>query len=261
MTASMLQAAGDRAHSRSRAYRRRLADARRIISDAPAGAVASVSWGKDSVAMLSVVVEERPEMPVVHYRHPPCERPDQLDAVRDACLDRWGLAGRYIEVPFLGWTEAWRRVGRCWLEPRDDEERAADRAVKAENRRRMRAALAQIEATACLVGVRGGESRRRLLAMASRGREWTSSDYGLATIAPVGWWTAQDVWARHAECDLPSAALYHAPGVDRDRARSELVFQGAPAVWAHGEAAVWRRAVPDAWRLLADEFPEVEQWT
>jgi len=113
-----LRDAADAAHANSRGYRQRLAAARALVRSAPDGAVVGVSWGKDSVALLSIVMEERPTMPVLHYRWPDCLRPASLDAVRDELIARWALCPtlpaheRPEDASLLGLTLCPRRAER-----------------------------------------------------------------------------------------------------------------------------------------------------
>lgn len=295
-----LEAAADRAHARSAGYQRRRDAALRMIEQAPEGSICSVSWGKDSVALLSLVEQARPEMPVFHYRWPADQRPASLDAVRDACIERYGLAPQlppwerpgasakvglsasaepasdprpshpechqqpssppYLEVPIAGQSEAWYRLGRAWLEPRDAQESHTQDRVRRENGDRLHAAYALLDAKASLIGLRAAESHGRMMHLASRGLQWWQGGWGLDTLAPLGWWSGQDVWARHAECDLPSAAHYHAPGHDRDRVRSEVTFAEAAATWRYGQGQFWAEVDPALWRRLVGAWPEVSRW-
>ena len=83
--------AGDLAHARSRAYQRRVDETRRILSELPEFCAAAVSWGKDSIVLVDLLQQERPDITIIHLRGCGPERPPGLDETRDAAIKRWAL--------------------------------------------------------------------------------------------------------------------------------------------------------------------------
>jgi len=110
-----------------------------------------------------------------------------------------------------------------------------------------------------LRGLRADESRPRLLMLRRWGpirrhREgWTMAD-------PLAWWTARDIWAYHAACNLP----YHRHYDDCDQANPrERRRIGEPfgAIGAtHGRLWALKQWYPDIYRRFLAEFPEVAEY-
>jgi len=179
---------------------------------------AGVSWGKDSVAMLDLVCRAGLDIPAVWVRVEPITNPDCL-LVRDAFLERWPSL-EYHEIE-MRWTparaEAWaamtsnRSLGYTPKNPagrqgfRIAAERFGDRHIS---------------------GVRGQESRTRNMRMRRWGVETER------TLAPIGWWSVQDVFAYLHLRDLPVHPAYGMTRgglIKREAIRVDLIGGGRGA--------------------------------
>ena len=255
-----LTRAGYLAHASLPSTRARLLAAHEVLRASPAHAL-SVSWGKDSVAMLALAVQIRPRWVVLNARYPnPAERFADMDRVRDDVLGRPALSQvRYVEVACPGEWEMYERAGRAFAEPETADERAAAHWWKSEFTSRMAAAQADWGCSGVCIGLRQEESRGRRLNIASRGVSYRRAD-GLAVALPMGRLTGADVWAIHTQGCLPALRIYDvAP--DRERARSGFVWSTGAigAVARHGGVDLWRRAYPEELRMWFARWPELER--
>lgn len=254
-----LERAGYLAHADGDAHRGSLRAAATVIQGHPDHAV-SLSWGKDSVAMLSVVSKVSPGAHVVfaRYEHP-AEVLGDIDAVRDAVLARPEMARmRYSEISVPGEWQIFERVGHAFVVPETALEREAVRWWRETFEVRMRAVLERLGATGWLIGMRAAESRGRSLNVATRGDSYVTAA-GRATALPLARWTGLDVWARLVARHLPWLRVYDG-GLDRDRARSDLTWcvGGSSGHLRHGAAARWQRAYPEQLAAWFERWPELK---
>lgn len=154
-----------------------------------------VSWGKDSVVVAGMLMEIRPETPLVWVRVHPVDNPD-CEAVRDAFLARFSGCN-YSEVQTYMEIGPGVRRGTGILESgfRLAAERHGDRHVS---------------------GVRGDESAARKLRVMKHGENTAR------TCAPLAWWSGADVFAYLHMKDLPvhpAYAMSHGGTLDRERIR------------------------------------------
>lgn len=160
---------------------------------------AGVSWGKDSTVLAHLVSELATEsgvvIPLVWVRVKPIENPD-CEKVRDAFLQRFPHI-KYDEI--VVWckhdSEGWHARGTL---------EKGFRSVYARYGRKH------------VSGVRAAESGTRKMRMKMCGVATENS------CAPIGWWTAQDVWTHLHVFDLPVHPAYACSVggmLDRDRIR------------------------------------------
>lgn len=159
--------------------------------EAREGAVyCGVSWGKDSVVVAHLVRLFVPAVPLVWVRVRYVENPD-CHAVRDAFLREY--PGPYDEIV---------------VEPGVNRSGGTSLLGFAEARRR--------HGDAYLSGVRAQESGDRKLRMMRSGTDTKN------TCAPIGWWTALDVFAyieRHLLPVHPAYAMTMGGVLDRTKLR------------------------------------------
>lgn len=221
----------DAVHATSVAFRRRVARAadaaNAFIGAGPC--YAGTSWGKDStvLAHLLWLLSERHggmRIPLVWVRVDPVENPHCL-LVRDAFL---------AAHPRVAYDEI---VVSC---PRD-----ASGNWVATGRLRDGFALARSRyGVRHISGVRASESGVRSLRM----RRWGESTVN--TCAPMGWWSAADVFAYLHAHELPvhpAYAMTHGGLWDRDRIRVASIGGGRGT--GHGRAEWERRYYPEMTKL------------
>lgn len=177
---------------------------------------AGTSWGKDSTVLAHLVWCAAEEMgttiPLVHVDCQPINNPD-CRGVRERFLERWPTEYHEIVVhcirnndaPSHDYREGWHATGTI-----EQGFAVARRRFGARH----------------ISGVRGQESA---------GRRKRMRTYGISTdrtCAPIGYWSARDVWAYLYAHDLPvhpAYAMSMGGALDRDRLR--VAFLGL----RHGE--------------------------
>lgn len=169
-----------------------------IVAFADAGlCYCGVSWGKDSVVVAHLISQFCQSIPCYWVVVQPIENPD-CESVEQAFLRRWPLRYQRIIVGLQA------NRGTSW---RTSEEGFAEAARRTADRH--------------ISGIRGGESSGRNLRMARHG---ISTD---RTCAPIGWWSARDVFAYLAHHDLPVHPVYAMLGGGRwDRERLRVASLG-----------------------------------
>ena len=207
----------------------------------------SISWGKDSVAMLHLACRTLGHVVAVHGRYSANEELQDIPEIRDKVLGLLGSSVTYIEVPVWGDWEIFERAGRFFLEPETPEERAILKAWKAEFVAAIEGAAVAAGAAGVMIGMSAHESHGRRMNIAVRGEHYPASGR-VPTLLPLARWSADDVCAYHAAYDLPWLRIYEQAD-DPRRARSEFAFAagGGDAIRRHGAWEAWRAAYPELW--------------
>lgn len=137
----------------------------------------SVSWGKDSVVMSHLIYRAAPHVQLWFVRPVNRQRTPERDLVRDYFLDRFPVNYDEIDIPYS-------------KEATDQEcEKLFFSAFRSIGERH-------------ITGIRADESTGRKIRMLRHGLESPN------TLAPLGWWTAADVFAYLAKNGLPVHPTY-----------------------------------------------------
>lgn len=253
-----IQRAGYLAHACTAAYRRRVEQAARIISEHQDLCV-SASWGKDSNVMLHLVSTtlQRPVI-AIHGRYPDDDRAPDMDAVASAEIAACPYPVKVIEVNVPGEREMFRRVGHAWTDASTQEEREAEHWWAKEFSDGMSRGLRQAGCPGSFIGLRANESYARRMNIAKRGQCYSvTTRNGEIVVLPLAYWSGTDIWAYTIANGLPWLRMYEY-GDSRERVRSDFTLAvGGGALARHGVFDTYRRAYPDWWRSLIAEFPEI----
>ncbi len=246
-----LTRAGYVAHAESPAFLRRLTEARHIIARHADYSV-SVSWGKDSIALLAVAAATLVRVIAIHGRYRvAAENAGDIDAVRDAVLARPDMINvdyREIEIP--GEWDLFERAGGPFVQPCADHHFEALRWRRAIARGRLREACEGAGCRRYMLGLRAAESGARRVNIATRGLAYEKRD-GQSIALPIGRWEADDVWALLTARELPWLRIYDiAPNRDRARSMLCIALGSSDRHLRDGEYELWRRCYPD----------EIAQW-
>lgn len=221
--------AGDMAHSRTRAFARRVEEARRLIHEAAAHDdlpwCVAFSGGKDSTVLLDLVERERPGLTVA-YLDDGWDYPETLTFVA-ATEQRIGRRILRIHVP----TESpyaspaenlfWRETGDPGFDP------AAEHPQDME-----------FEAWRTgyhgYTGVRAQESGTRRIHLRTHGALYYSGAWGHWTCCPLAAWSVDDVWAYLVSRDVPWNSVYDklaALGLERRQQRVNSIVSATGLAW------------------------------
>lgn len=173
---------------------RRSKDAiRSFFADNPIG-YCGVSWGKDSVVVAGMLMEVRPETPLVWVRVWPVDNPDCV-SVRDAFLQAFPACNYDEVLTEMPIGQGRKPTGILEEGFKEAAQRYGDRHVS---------------------GVRGDESATRKLRTMQHGENTAR------TCAPLAWWSGNDVFAYLHSRNLPihpAYAMSHGGTLDRQRIR------------------------------------------
>ena len=143
-----------------------------------------VSWGKDSVTVADLAMRMGLNIPLVHMTFLPFCTPEH-EKVRDAFLEMWPNAQYHEEVCDYGDIETRGLT--------DEEQTAAEDPIFKAAWRRVNNNIAPCH----ISGVRGVESKVRRIRM----HRWGVASKN--TLAPIGWWKTEDVYAYIYSRGLP----------------------------------------------------------
>jgi len=252
-----------RLHAKLPAFQRRVDESlsmvKQAIAEIPGTWAVSYSGGKDSTVMLDLCVRAGWRGPVLYQTYGDLETlPDNVKAVNWA-RKHYGLEVHTKEAP--GEFEVYREVGHFFIEPTTPEERAAVR-------RWYRNAFGELSKYARrrgwvgqFLGLRIEESDQRRMVLGRRKGIYYAKTRKLWTCCPLYNWSGRDVWAYLVTRELPWAAIYDAPGQDRERLRNDIVFLAGSGSIRHGQFVFWKKYYPELFNRLALEWPEVRRYT
>jgi len=249
------------AHSKTKGYLNRLDRTRDLISKHP-GYCSSVSWGKDSVAMVHLATQTLGEHRAINARYPNHnERFRDMDEVRDALLNRDDMRTiNYQEVDTPGeWEMYEREGGGGFLTAETKKQREVCRWWKDNFVSNLEAASLSMGADGHFVGLCAEESRGRRMCLYVHGQSYERAD-GMKIALPMGWWSAKDIWAYHVVNNLPSLIIYDLSAEGRCRARSGFVFSTTGTentLPRHGVWKEWERIYPDEFNEWIAAFPRL----
>lgn len=169
-------------HAQLKSFRRQLdRTTAALMSFTGAGrGYVGVSWGKDSVVIAHLIATLCPRWPLVWVRVEPIANPD-CELVRDEFLGNHSVVYDEIVVHCSHDSAGWHASGTL--------ERGFSAATQRHGER-------------YVSGIRAEESGIRKLRVAKHGLT------GRNTCAPIGWWSAWDVWAYLHSRRLPIHPAY-----------------------------------------------------
>ena len=227
---NQLEIVAAKAHMRRGVYLQKIEQARQIITDGLAACsthYVSLSFGKDSAAMMHLVQQQRPDIEARFIRWTESKYLDDFDRV----ISEWQRRGINLSI----------------LDMHRDSinEKGGDRWSKLEK---------ISETDGYFIGLRAQESAVRRIALKRFGPVHKKAD-GLWRIAPLAWWSTDDVAAYTIQHDLPMLDAYKADGFEqRTSAR-------VPRATVRSEALhSLKTRDPQRFAALCREYPEVTEW-
>lgn len=242
-----------RLHAKLNCYTRRMDKTRAFIEDCLVQCQNPyVAWsgGKDSTAMLHLVMEQWPDIPALCVQSE-LDYPDNIEIVQRATRE---LSVNLILVhPEVSPWEILKKHGgpfgqvnvasseldkKCFYEP-------------------INKAVAEHGFDAAFIGLRAQESRARMMNRKLRGLSY-SHKAGMRIFTPLGDWTGRDVFAYLMTWNLPINEVY---SKTKFHPETERIREGW---WLPGDfsaaqgGVVWLKYYyPDKYRELQEHFPEV----
>jgi len=207
-------------HAQTPEYRAALEDADDLISRAIDGSqrpYVAFSGGKDSTAMLHIVLQSLPDCEVLHWDYGRYYIPRELHAELIAIPERLGARSLRVET-----SAEYERLGY-----------SAQNVLGREMIGNLLPAMAADGFDLTFVGLRRQESTKRRLRIDAKRQVGP-----IAECWPLQNWTWQDVWAYIVAEDIPYLSIYdeRCELVGYDRARFTTLFD--PEFYAMGSEGV-----------------------
>lgn len=213
---------------------------------------AAVSFGKDSITMLDLLLEQRPDITVLHMDSGYCL--PELYETREWFVRERGIRLEvkkgvdYMELmkefglPHISRTQAQQQRIVQRLKKSPGEEWATEHGFNG-----------------IFLGLRMEESRGRLLSLRLRSPVYRMRS-GLWKCCPLAYWNAKDVWAYIVSRELPYPRFYDFTALGEDRlwirSQSWVTTDGAP----HGRIVWLKYYYPELYTRLVKEFPIISHY-
>ena len=247
--------AGDLAHARTGGYRMRVSAALEVIARASEmGQIGlSFSGGKDSTVTLNLIRQIVPDAPAAFFDSG-CEYPDTYVTIEHY--------GAITIKPEMSLPEMCRYGGYWGHQHPTDPDAEFDffSFLVAEPSWRF---VTQYSIDVLAMGLRGQESKGRLLSARKRGELYHVKRTGIYHLCPLARWTDDDVWAHIASENLRYNEAYDRMahiGIPRERWRvGMLLGMAKPGLQ---ERYSWlRQMYPGLFYRLAADFPKIASFT
>jgi len=244
-----------RLHSKLPAFQKRVQKSRKIIREALAQInrpYAAVSFGKDSLVLMHLVIRERPDIPIVWSdRGPEAELPETY-ALIEKLKEKYQI-NLVVLKPEMSMFEIYRRYGLPEI-----DEHASRLIVKEINLVRTFAKyIRETGSDGYFQGLRADESHGRTMMTGKYGPLFIRKRDNFLTCNPLLWWNARDIWAYIVANDIP----YH-PEYDNTkfRSREEIRLSNWSGLYMarKGRMVELKALHPDLYQQLINEFPEVK---
>lgn len=171
----------------------------------------SCSFGKDSMLVLWLVRQEKPDIPVV-FTNTGVEFKETIE-FKDRMVDEWGL--NLIEVkPEKTFWKLWE--GRELPDGSKHKKGVSvDRCCHVLKEKPFRSVVKQHGFTHNFTGITVAESRQRMLRICERGAYYYHKTFGVWNIHPIAFWTPEEVWAFTKYHRIPVNPVYEKYGMLR----------------------------------------------
>lgn len=217
----------------------------------------SVSFGKDSIVLLDIVLDIAPEIDILFvHRGLDAELPETEDLIE--AWQAYRPFSLHIVKPEIGLLDLYRQLGGIPGITVDAPDSVVRETILAPPSDGWMVANGKV---GHLMGRRAQENKRtRGTHFQYRGPIHFNKSRGLWTCDPLFEWAARDIWAYIVQRDLPYHPAYDLDiGIGREEARLSnwSGMTNAP----RGRFVLIYRHYPELWNYLAGEFTEVRGYT
>jgi phosphoadenosine phosphosulfate reductase len=245
-----------RLYSKLPVFRRRIARARLIISEAQQTIIKpylSCSFGKDSVVLLHMVLQQAPDIPVVFINSGYCF-PDTYE-VRDRFIRDYNINLVEIQQPH-DYMEIIDRYGL----PDDRTPAQQDKVV-----RLLKKDLANEWAKTNgydghFWGIRKDESAGRRVILNNRGPLFYAQVAGLWRCSPLADWRWEDIWAYVHSNNIPYSKIYKKTGFCDPRQIRNTSWVTTDGAAHNGRVAWLKYYYPELYAKLITQIPEIRRY-
>jgi phosphoadenosine phosphosulfate reductase len=245
-----------RLRTRLPAYKRRVAEAKKIIAKglrtmrAP---YVSCSFGKDSVVLLHLVLQQAPCIPVVFINSNYCF-PDTYE-VRDRFVQEYDINLVEIKQPH----DYMQIISQYGL----PDDRTPSQQAKVVQLLKKDVANQWAHDNGCdghFWGLRKEEAQGRRWLLNTRGPLFWAKAAKLWRCSPLANWTWDDIWAYIFKHDLPYSAIYEKDKFCDPRQIRNTSYITTDGAALNGRVAWLKYYYPDLFSRLEVELPELRQY-
>lgn len=156
------------------------------------------SGGKDSLVVLHLVIQKKPDVAVVHI-DAECDYPETTECINE-CVKRWNLnfINFKTDMPFL---EILKKYGILPVG-------AGQIFMKKVVYEPIRKVIKQYNFDGVFLGVRAKESVPRCILLRNKSKIFFNNRDNVWQFLPIGWWTTDDVWNYIEAFELPYNKVY-----------------------------------------------------
>jgi phosphoadenosine phosphosulfate reductase len=213
--------------------------------------VISTSWGKDSCAMLGLVLEQAPDIPVVWVdRGNGGDLPDIWDTI-NWWIDNYHINLLHVKTPHTIF-ELYSQYG--------DKVNSGHMITK-QLKNTFAKTYQENNIDGAFWGLRAEEAPGRKKMLLCKGVEFERKD-GVKMCAPLAWWTSKDVWAYIAKNSLETMHYYDV-SVKEPFERENVRYSN----WlgdhriTNGRLMPIKENYPDLYNELCKRLPEMRRYT
>ena len=166
----------------------------------------SCSFGKDSMAVLHLVLQENPKIPV-NFNNTLCEFPETL-TFKDQIVDSWDLNFAELKpAKGVNFFSINRRIVVEGLN-RDDGRKHTDICCDNLKKKPFKLWRKNLGITKSFTGITASESRHRFTTACMKGTDYYTFRDGLYKIHPILYWSEKEVWNFTHDLNLPVNPAY-----------------------------------------------------
>jgi phosphoadenosine phosphosulfate reductase len=191
----------------------KLAHARQLIklyAHQPSACV-SCSFGKDSMAVTFLALEENPKIRIV-FSNTGIEFPETL-RLKEKVVDSWNM--NFVELkPKTTFWKINQRIIKEHLRL-DDGRKHSNICCYHLKERPFELWGKDMACSRSFTGITALESRNRMFVACKKGMDYYSVRSGFAKVHPIMFWTAEEVWDFNHDNKLPINETYAKYGIDR----------------------------------------------
>jgi len=242
--------------ARTEAFRSRLETTEEVIRYTlqwHQDAYVSSSFGKDSVVLLHLLIQLRPNIPVMFINSNYCF-PDTYQ-VRDEFVRRYKINLHEIKQPY-DYMELIYEYGLPHERTRQQQKQVVELLKKDLGNQWAK----DNQKSCCFWGLRKEESRGRAALLNSKGRTFYNETKGLFFSAPLADWKWEDIWAYIAEFNVPFSEIYTKQMFCDPRQIRNTSWITTDGLHKSGRLQWLRYYYPEYFNRLADAFPRITSY-
>jgi len=224
----------------------------RVLNDHK-NAYVSSSFGKDSVVLVHMLIQFRPNIPVLFINSNYCF-PDTY-RVRTDFVEKYQINLHEIRQPY-DYMELIHEYGLPHERTRKQQDKVVDLIKKDLGNQWAH----EHNMDCCFWGLRKEESKGRKALLNAKGRKYYNETKGLYFVSPLADWMWEDIWAYIAKYDVPFSEIYTKQMFCDPRQIRNTSWITTDGLEKNGRLQWLRHYYPDYFNRLVDAFPRISSY-